>query len=682
MTVSNQQTEFTYTGNGVTVTFAYSCQVQKASDLQVYVNGAAITIGITKNGIGSLSGGSVTFSVAPASGAAVRLERVVVLERTTDYQQNGDFLARVANSDFDRLWMALQQFGSNLKRALRFPKSDINPVTELPIAAERANKLLGFDSSGNPIVVAPVSGSAAEVAIALANVISAYASSSGSYLIGYNAGVPLSDDIKVQDKLHDLALTPIDFSGLRFISEPEASRPDATQAFQDLFATQYTTVKGLRMPGGFYSVGALYMGDPATEGIYSGSGTQQLVSQFSGDGRAVSIFFARPAASIYPSLLRANNGAGLGYKDFAAFGQGNVATVMDFSFDMSHAVGPAPSNQCEYRNLYATGGVVVGINADNCYDSVFDNIRTNDSPIGLSMVSGGGSVSLTHSTISGLFRIASQNALISKSYFYDGVDVNGAATNYLSFHGCQIFPIKASVSIPSYKAGVAIDCTDAGTYGASLVLESCYLFSAVGNFCIKGKFSNGIRANNCEFTYGLTLFGPITPGNGAALPLMHFSGCTFNGPAGGALIGTNPTTFNWVMENCYVNGVYIKYASNMTEGFWNASISGIAITENVPSIWQRNGNQVALYFDISIPANSSPSSALILGSPFSTAGTVGGAISYGLNTYALPLNGYMSTNQIAPIITSSGLIPTLTQLSGKRIAGVVTFPCTVPWNGV
>lgn len=178
MTVSNQQTEFPYVGNGVTVTFAYTCQVQKPGDLQVYVNGAAVTSGITKNGIGSLSGGSVTFSVAPASGAAVRLERVVVLERTTDYQQNGDFLARVVNPDFDRIWMALQQFGSTLLRSLRFPKSDINPITELPPASVRANKILSFDENGNPATISPASGSATALALLLF-------SSIGSSLIGF-----------------------------------------------------------------------------------------------------------------------------------------------------------------------------------------------------------------------------------------------------------------------------------------------------------------------------------------------------------------------------------------------------------------------------------------------------------------------------------------------------------------
>lgn len=169
MSVSNQETVFQYVGNGLTVTFPYNCQVQKPNDLDVYVNDVPVISGITKNGIGNLAGGSVTFSVAPASGAAVRLERVVELERTTDYQQNGDFLARVVNPDFDRIWMALQQFSAGISRALSFPKTDVNPVTVLPDAAARANRVLGFDAQGNPIVAIPVSGSAAQVAIDLAN---------------------------------------------------------------------------------------------------------------------------------------------------------------------------------------------------------------------------------------------------------------------------------------------------------------------------------------------------------------------------------------------------------------------------------------------------------------------------------------------------------------------------------
>jgi len=180
VSVSNQETEFQYTGNGLTVTFPYNCQVQKAGDLDVYLAGAIVTSGFTINGVGSLSGGSVTFSTAPAVGVLVRLERVVDLERTTDYQQNGDLLVRVVNPDFDRIWMAIQQQRTDLSRALRFPSTDFNPVTVLPSAAERANSVLGFDDLGQLIATIPGAGTAIALQILLNG-------SAGAAQIGYGA---------------------------------------------------------------------------------------------------------------------------------------------------------------------------------------------------------------------------------------------------------------------------------------------------------------------------------------------------------------------------------------------------------------------------------------------------------------------------------------------------------------
>ncbi|MFM9434617.1 hypothetical protein ACFDR9_001677 [Janthinobacterium sp. CG_23.3] len=168
MSVSNQETVFHYVGNGVTVTFPYACQVQLAADLDVYLNNTLITSGITINGIGAPTGGSVTFAAAPASGASVRLERVVELTRITDYQQNGDFLARVVNPDFDRLWMALQQMLAALGRTIRFPPSEAIDAQVLPVIALRANTLLGFDSAGDVVSVAPADQSASALALALA----------------------------------------------------------------------------------------------------------------------------------------------------------------------------------------------------------------------------------------------------------------------------------------------------------------------------------------------------------------------------------------------------------------------------------------------------------------------------------------------------------------------------------
>lgn len=233
MSVSNQETVFQYVGNGVTVTFPYNCQVQQANDLDVYINDAPVISGITKNGIGNLSGGSVTFSVAPASGAAVRLERVVVLERTTDYQQNGDFLARVVNPDFDRIWMALQQQESDQSRALKFPKSDINPITLLPPSASRANNLLGFDSSGNPVVVAPAAQSATALQTLLATVV-------GASLIG------TADGRTVEDQLDMLTMQWFNASDPKFAGGMSPSRTP----LQNALASQAISAAVMAAGGG------------------------------------------------------------------------------------------------------------------------------------------------------------------------------------------------------------------------------------------------------------------------------------------------------------------------------------------------------------------------------------------------------------------------------------------------
>lgn len=206
MSVSNQETAYYYVGNGVSVTFAFNCQVPTAADLAVYVDDVPVTSGFTVAGLGNPTGGSITFNTAPANLAAVRIERSIALERNTDYQQNGDFLARVVNVDFNRLWMALQQQASSLKRAILVPKSDNASPAELPKAKDRANKLLGFDANGQPTAYIPESAS-------LASIFLMFASLSGSSMIGYAAAGIGAKLRTLQDRNRDFALIT-DYQGV------------------------------------------------------------------------------------------------------------------------------------------------------------------------------------------------------------------------------------------------------------------------------------------------------------------------------------------------------------------------------------------------------------------------------------------------------------------------------------
>jgi hypothetical protein len=171
MAVPEQTPIKAHTGNGVTTVFAYDFLVLDEDDMLVLVDGSEVSAALwSVSGIGVDTGGSVTFTTAPANAARVVILRDSVVTRATDYQNNGDLLAAVINRDFDRLWLVLQEVINGSKgstRTVRAPSGET--LSELPAAASRASMLLGFDSSGNPSLVAPASGTAADVATNLAN---------------------------------------------------------------------------------------------------------------------------------------------------------------------------------------------------------------------------------------------------------------------------------------------------------------------------------------------------------------------------------------------------------------------------------------------------------------------------------------------------------------------------------
>lgn len=150
MAVTDQTPLNTYTGNGVTTVFAYSFLVLLAGDLAAKVGGTVKTQGVdfTVSGAGVSSGGSVTFTTAPASGARVELYRETALARVTDYQDNGDLLAETVNRDFDRIWLAMQEQGRDIGSTVRAPIGET--LAEMPAASTRANRLLAFDGAGAP----------------------------------------------------------------------------------------------------------------------------------------------------------------------------------------------------------------------------------------------------------------------------------------------------------------------------------------------------------------------------------------------------------------------------------------------------------------------------------------------------------------------------------------------------
>ncbi|RMQ58848.1 hypothetical protein [Pseudomonas savastanoi] len=121
MAVQPGPTEKRYAANGVATSYSIPFLLLEASDLQVTLNGTVITAGFTLTGVGNPAS-TITFIppvfATPPSGD--------LLQRLTDYQENGDFLAITVNKDFDRLWQAIKQLLRFTGRALTLGAFDID----------------------------------------------------------------------------------------------------------------------------------------------------------------------------------------------------------------------------------------------------------------------------------------------------------------------------------------------------------------------------------------------------------------------------------------------------------------------------------------------------------------------------------------------------------------------------
>lgn len=137
-----------YTANGIATVYSIPFLIVEASDLLITLNGTPVTSGFTLSGVGS-SPSSCTFASAPTGDLLFQLN--MTYQRTSDFQENGDFLARTVNLEYDRLWLAIKQTSGVLDRALLVSPQEPEGISELPLKAARVNKILAFDTNGDPV---------------------------------------------------------------------------------------------------------------------------------------------------------------------------------------------------------------------------------------------------------------------------------------------------------------------------------------------------------------------------------------------------------------------------------------------------------------------------------------------------------------------------------------------------
>lgn len=159
MTVSTTTNRASYSGNGSTTAFAYGFKIFADADLTVIIRSStgvettkSLSTHYTVSGAGSSSGGNVTFTSGniPASGETIVILRELTLTQGTDYVANDPFPAESHEDALDRLTMITQQLAEETGRSLKLSQTNTIATAEFTVGAtERANKILGFDTSGD-----------------------------------------------------------------------------------------------------------------------------------------------------------------------------------------------------------------------------------------------------------------------------------------------------------------------------------------------------------------------------------------------------------------------------------------------------------------------------------------------------------------------------------------------------
>lgn len=128
MPVQEQTPYIKYVANGVTQTFSTGFDCESKDQLVVMLNGEEPSFTSW-----SYADKQVTFLIAPVVDTVVELKRQSKLNRTTDYQSfNHTLNYKALNSDFDRIWYAIQEQNYKVNQYdvdYNFVLTQVRPIT-------------------------------------------------------------------------------------------------------------------------------------------------------------------------------------------------------------------------------------------------------------------------------------------------------------------------------------------------------------------------------------------------------------------------------------------------------------------------------------------------------------------------------------------------------------------------
>ncbi len=151
ITIGDVAPRVQYVADGILSAYTYPFPIFDEADLEIRLDGAVLLGGVAISGAGASQGGSVVFAQVPRAGTRITLRRRLKIARATDFQDNGILRARSLNDELDYQTAAIQQVADDAGAALRLGPADAGAMV-LPLREARANRVLGFDSTGDVTV--------------------------------------------------------------------------------------------------------------------------------------------------------------------------------------------------------------------------------------------------------------------------------------------------------------------------------------------------------------------------------------------------------------------------------------------------------------------------------------------------------------------------------------------------
>ena len=168
MTVPTSVGASRYDGDGATSTFNYGFYIQDDDDVEVTVVNETTrtnttltkTTHYTVTGVGDSAGGSVTL-ISPWNDLSSSYRIILRLKPTLNNQsafRNGNVNGPALEDALDVMSQRVIELADDVARSVKLPVDEAGTVTltNLGAAADRADKVLGFDSSGNVSAIASV----------------------------------------------------------------------------------------------------------------------------------------------------------------------------------------------------------------------------------------------------------------------------------------------------------------------------------------------------------------------------------------------------------------------------------------------------------------------------------------------------------------------------------------------